>query len=336
MSSLYRRGRRLRNAILVPVERMLPRHLTVLCYHRIAAASSPGFYGFWKNASADAAEFSWQLQYLKQNYTVVGLEDVLAWLDGAGSMPPRPLLITFDDGYRDNLTVAVPALEALGLRAVFFIATDFVGGQKAFPWDYATEAILRSRRKGSVALPLLGSTDLEGDRRTIALHLVRTLKTVPGSALRQILGELAEVLDVAAWGPAPDGLLINWDDLREMAGRGHVIAPHSHTHANLANLSRAEACLEISQSRARIEGGLGCPVQAFAYPYGRPTDFTADTEQELAQQKFKLAFAASGGFSFLGELRRRPYAVRRVMIGGEDTSEAFVTKIGLESRLRGR
>ena len=315
---------------------MLPKHLTVLGYHRIATANSPGFYGFWKNASAGAAEFSRQLQYLKRNYTVIRLEDVVAWLDGTSSLPPRPLLITFDDGYRDNLTVAVPALEALGLRAVFFIATDFVGGQTAFPWDYATEAILRSRRSGVVELPLLGSTDLDGDRRMAALGLVRKLKTVPGHALRQILDGLAKVLEVAAWGPAPDGLQVSWDDLREMAGRGHAIAPHSHTHANLASLSRAEARSEISQSRARIETELGCPVEAFAYPYGRPADFTADTERELGLQKFKLAFAAGGGFSFLGELRRRPYAVRRVMIGGEDRGEDFIAKISLESRLRGR
>jgi hypothetical protein len=86
--------------------------LTVLAYHRIADGWDPDLAGYRPNVSASAGGFAEQLDWIGPRFTVVSLGDVLAWLDGAATLPRRPTLITFDDGYLDNLEAAAPLLAA--------------------------------------------------------------------------------------------------------------------------------------------------------------------------------------------------------------------------------
>lgn len=336
MSDFTRRVRAFRDALLAPLGRILPKHLTVLGYHRISAADEPGFSGYPGNAGPGAAGFEQQLDFMTRHYDAIGLHDLLAWLRGEGPLPERPLLLVFDDGYRDQLTLARPALDARGISALFAVATDYVGGQRAFAWDYAADALLRTRRGDRVELPLLGPCDLGAERGKIAVRFVRALKALSGAALQEALGALAQRLDVPPWGAAPAGLHLDWDDLRALARGGHAIAAHGRTHASLAWLSPEAMRSEIESSRSCIEREIGAPVAAFVYPYGRSQDFDAGVEAELRRQGFELAFAARGGISFLGELRRHPFAVRRVLVGAGDRGRTFAARIGPAARLRSR
>src|SRR4030095_4281545 len=96
--------------------------LPVMIFHRVLPQPDALFPG-----EPDAARFDAQLALLKRWFNILPLPDAIRGLREE-RLPPRPLTLTFDDGYADNCTVALPILQRHGLRAAFFIATDFLAG----------------------------------------------------------------------------------------------------------------------------------------------------------------------------------------------------------------
>lgn len=101
--------------------------LTVLNYHQVNAAANDF-------STVSTGAFREQMEFLKRNYRVLPLQDAVR-LVGASGCGERIVAITFDDGYRDNATIAAPILESLGLPATFFVSTDMVGNAEPFPHD---------------------------------------------------------------------------------------------------------------------------------------------------------------------------------------------------------
>lgn len=101
--------------------------LTVLTYHQVRDPADDG-------SSVGTAAFRQQMEYLRENYRVVPLDDAVKRL-ARGRRPERLVAITFDDGYLDNATTAAPIMHALGLPATFFVSTDMIGSTTPFPHD---------------------------------------------------------------------------------------------------------------------------------------------------------------------------------------------------------
>jgi len=101
--------------------------LTVVTYHQVVDPADDG-------SSVGTDSFRQQMEYLRENYTVVPLEQGVKRL-AVGSRPQRLVAITFDDGYLDNATTAAPIMRALGLPATFFVSTDMIGSARPFPHD---------------------------------------------------------------------------------------------------------------------------------------------------------------------------------------------------------
>src|SRR5262252_433736 len=127
--------------------------ITVLTYHRVGPG--PSVSRIDANVVTVSAEvFDRQLDFVKQHFDIVTVEDIVAAIDGGVTLPPSPLLITFDDGYRDNFDVALPLLRKHRLSATFFVATRFVDERRLFWWDrinYLLKA--SSRAKVELAYP---------------------------------------------------------------------------------------------------------------------------------------------------------------------------------------
>ncbi|MDQ3812564.1 MAG: polysaccharide deacetylase family protein [Armatimonadota bacterium] len=110
----------------------------VLCYHRIGARDV---------MTKPTQEFRRDLEYLKSNYECISLWELCERLR-ANQLLKRPMaVVTFDDGYRDNLTEAVPVLQEAGMPATFFVATGFMGTDRIFPHD-----VELARRNGATGV----------------------------------------------------------------------------------------------------------------------------------------------------------------------------------------
>lgn len=81
-------------------------------------------------------EFREQLQYLQeQGYQTISLLEFIKAKKGKGELPPKPIVLTFDDGYEDNYTELLPIIEPYGMKATVFMATNYIGKDGYLSWD---------------------------------------------------------------------------------------------------------------------------------------------------------------------------------------------------------
>jgi len=103
--------------------------IPILMYHKINPDPETGNLGL----RVPPSEFDWQMQYLfSQGYHSVSLQEVKDYIKEGKPLPPKPVAITFDDGYRDNYTYALPVLEKVGYTATVFVVVNTIGKVNRF------------------------------------------------------------------------------------------------------------------------------------------------------------------------------------------------------------
>jgi peptidoglycan/xylan/chitin deacetylase (PgdA/CDA1 family) len=304
------------------------RRLTVLAYHRIDDPHAPGFDTFKPNVSATPEAFAAQMDFIRRRFHVVYDQQVVGWLRGENSLPPYPLLITFDDGYRDNLVNALPILRERGLPAIVFLATDYIGNDAPFNWDLAAYCFHHTAQS-EADLPALGpqSWNGGGEREAVLNRLLARLKTLPDAESRAAYQALPWALGVEVPGRAFAGMHLSWDEVREMTLSGVSMGGHTQTHPILTRVSPDRAQAEIAGSKARIEDELGRQITTFAYTNGTPTDYNPAVESIVYKAGYEAAYTLVPGPARFDEVGANPFAIRRVFIGHRDTMPRFAAKV---------
>lgn len=273
---------------LRPLLRFLPgNRLLVLAFHRVAREFDP-----YDPETPDAAHFSRQLDALG-GFDVVPLGAGLTALQ-EGRLRRTAVAITFDDGYRDQLAVAAPLLEARGYPSTVFVSSAFVGGQNM--WH---DRLLWALREGVVGSRLDGVGLAEavpaslGARRQLAGRCIAAVKSLPLSAREQAVA----LVEAACGAPPAPRLMLGAKELRELAARpGVEIGAHTRRHPILAACTLEEARAEVSGSRADLEQLLGVSVGLFAYPNGHEGRDFSDRDVGLVREAgFSHAFSADWG-----------------------------------------
>jgi peptidoglycan/xylan/chitin deacetylase (PgdA/CDA1 family) len=252
--------------------------LTILMYHR---------FGWVPDARARLER---QFGFIRKHFTPLPLSDAASRLR-TGGLPPRALCITVDDGHADFRDIAAPALEAHGLPATLFVATDFVSGRD-WLWFDQLEYALRSTQHPSLSHPATGEplalgTDLE--RRACFAALLEHAKDLPDEARRSFPRRIAGAIGVTIpASPPPEFAAVTWDDLKAMR---HVeVGVHTRSHPILARVGDAARLRdEVLGARQEIEAALGRPATSFCYPNGRPEDIGADVLAAVQQAGFDAA-----------------------------------------------
>jgi peptidoglycan/xylan/chitin deacetylase (PgdA/CDA1 family) len=306
---------------------LMPRRepsLTVLCYHRVADELPPDVL---THIASTSQQFEQHLDFLEERFTVVGMDDLAGWLDGAHGLPPRAAMITFDDGYRDNYTVAYPILRRRGLPATIFLATDHIESAEPFWWDRVAHAFHHATVSHPV-LPFLGTRDIsDPEQQEVQMEdWLYAAKEAPDEALREALVSLEEAVGVKP--PTFIDMQLTWSQVSEMHGNGIEIGAHSRTHPILTRLPHARAAAEIRDSVDRIHAELGTRPQSFAYPNGGADHFNSALQQSVSDAGVPLAFTLlNGPAARLREVRARPHVINRTYVGWSDTPERLSLKI---------
>lgn len=270
------------------------RGLLVLNYHRIGnPACTPWDHDLW---SATTEEFDWQVSYLKQHFDLIGPSD----LEHAKANPRgRHVLISFDDGYRDNYAAAFPVLKSHGVPATFFLATRFLDQPHISWWDEIAWMVRTTTHDfldgpDWLADPLLID---HIDPQTTIRQLLKVFKLLPGDRCYEFLQWLG---DETGCGRCPTRLAFNqwmtWDMVREMRAGGMQFGAHTVNHPILARIPIERQRWEITESRKRIERELGEPINTFSYPVGGISSCSSETIDCLNQEGFQWAFRYGVGF----------------------------------------
>ncbi len=263
--------------------------LTTLIYHRVLAQPEP-----LRPGEVDAATFARQMAFLARNFQALPLPEAVHLLR-EDRLPRRAVCVTFDDGYADNLTVALPILEHYRLPATVFVATGYLNGGRMFS-DSVVEIVARSR-SASLDFRQLGLDEyridtVEAQRSTVAA-LQGHLKYLPPAERDARVVPMAEA---ATCGPLPTDLMLTTEQLVELSRRNVEIGGHTHTHTILNTLDDDQARAEITQGKTLLESITGKPVRTFAYPNGRPErDYSARHAAMMSGLGFEAAVTTAHG-----------------------------------------
>lgn len=262
----------------------------VFCYHRIGEGRGPLYPGVALH------DFEACCAFLARHYRVLPLAE-LAERSRNREPLADALAITFDDGYRDNLDLALPVLEKYGLPATVFLATSAIGTDQPL-WHDRVACIVEKTRQDRLVLEV-GDREVHLPLATLparleaVLHACRALKEVPEAEKV----EAVESLRVQAGGPDYSSLagdMLDWDDVRAMSRRNITFGGHTVNHAILTRLPLEEAKQEIREGAHEIEAETDLPCNTFAYPNGDAADFNPDIEEFIESEGFVCA--GSRGF----------------------------------------
>jgi peptidoglycan/xylan/chitin deacetylase (PgdA/CDA1 family) len=294
----------------------LPRRPSILIinYHRIGDAERDLYDRGLIEATAE--EFDDQMAALKRTHRFTELAEVQEFVQHPSRLRHCLVLVTLDDGYRDNYDVAFPILRSHGIRAAFFLATGFVGTRRVPWWDQIAYVIrFAERRRLRLRYPWDESIDLDVTPADEAIERLLQIYKHPATADQELfLSGVEEACRVTRPQECPERLFMSWEEARELAGAGMGIGAHSHTHELLAKLTREQQLGECRLSREVIRENLGLDVDSFAFPVGSHDSFSAVTQECLRETGYRTAFSYYGGVNTPTSLR--PFDVARVALSG--------------------
>lgn len=257
--------------------------LTILIYHRVLANKS-----VLLPDEMDAERFERQMRFLARNFNVMPLADAVQRLK-QGGLPRRACCVTFDDGYADNLTVALPILEKYELPSTLFVATSYLDGGLMFNdavIHIMTETASNTLDFSDLGLDIHEIGAIEA-RRAATIGILRKTRSLPPETRNDLVSRMARIAGV---GSLPDNLMLTRTQLLEMARRGVEIGGHTVSHPVLASLSDSDAREEIALGKQTLENWIDKPVRCFAYPVGLPgRDFEARHAAMVRELGFDLA-----------------------------------------------
>jgi peptidoglycan/xylan/chitin deacetylase (PgdA/CDA1 family) len=285
----------------------------ILAYHRVA---SPTLDPQLLCVAPDV--FVQQLAVIARLGTPLSLGDLVR-AQAIGRVPRRAIVLTFDDGYADNLLAAEPLLAAAGVPATVFVTTGGLESGTPFWWDQLEALLLRTpvaperlevRSRGESLVWHIGQTgpavaassagwdvtraDDPTPRHTAYRELSRVCRALPPTERSVVIAQATAQFDAPA-SPAEHRRL-SVAEVRRLAASGVVtVGAHGVWHAPFAVLTPAQQREELWGGRQTLTGICGQPVDLLAYPFGASDDLTRDCVALAHECGFAAACANQPG-----------------------------------------
>lgn len=320
----------------------------ILAYHRISESPLDPW-----SLSVRPEHFAEHLAVVRRSFQPRSLQDVGQDLRSGRKLHPKSIVITFDDGYADNLHIALPLLERFDIPATIFLVTGAIGSRQEFWWDELTSLLLKpnilpdqldlsihgkeySWRLGKSAEYRAAdyarysswrvSQPTPSLRHTVYMQLWELIHSLPHDDQKEVMNQLR------AWSGNPSGSdvhrILNRSECAELARSGWVeIGAHTINHPSLASLSIDSQRHEILESKACLEEILRRSVNSFSYPFGKRHDYTVDTGTLVRESGFSVACSSMSG---IVDAKTDPFQLPRIHIhdcGGDEFENRLLSKL---------
>jgi len=277
---------------------------TIFNYHSIAGAGEAPWVD--PRYHLPPAEFERQMRFLSERRNPVSLGRLVeAMIDGR-DLPPRSVVVTFDDGYLDHFAVAAPILAKLRIPATFFLPTGYVSRTENQWVDRLYGSFLRRTRP-----------ELDVDGRSFDLSRAdqerAAFKRMEGILLKATCPERDLHLERVEEQLRPEGtaprLTMDWNEAKRLQklSPDFEIGGHSRDHLDVSALSPGEARREIASCAGDLRRELGEAPRDFSFPYER---WTPETQNEVRANGFRSALGM--GSDFLITRRSDRFALPRL------------------------
>jgi peptidoglycan/xylan/chitin deacetylase (PgdA/CDA1 family) len=285
--------------------------VTVLAYHRIATLSDPeSAYLSPSLIDAYPDDFDAGMRWLASRYNVISGWDLVESLRNNKPLPPRALMITFDDGYNCFLNTAVPILRRYHLPATLFIATDYTSNpSKPFWWDTIYTAIHQTKH-AEVNIPTIGklpvSTPLQRD--TAYETLVGAIERTESDKVDLLV---ESITNACGYHPSTQKQRLDWQEIAALSKAGDItIGPHTRRHPILSRTTPEQMQDEIEGSWDDLTANLANPLPLFAYPNGQAYAINEANQHTVQQSGLPGAFTMMAGHNTPGQTN--PYMMHRI------------------------
>ncbi len=275
-------------------DRVCAPRVSVLIFHRVLPEPDPLFPN-----EPCAGHFNALMSAVARSFNVLSLGQAhTLWQQQ--QLPRRALVITFDDGYADNASVALPILQRHGLTATFFVATGFLDGGRM--WNDTVIECLRRCTLAAIDLSSFGLGRVElgslAARRQAIDALLPTIKYLDLAAREQAIARLQSLCGQPV---LPNDLMMTSAQVLQLHRSDMEIGGHTVMHPILTELPAADAAREMAAGRARLQQLTGAAVDVFAYPNGKPDRDYAARDVALARDAgFRCAVSTAAGVVGVG------------------------------------
>jgi peptidoglycan/xylan/chitin deacetylase (PgdA/CDA1 family) len=306
----------------------------ILTYHGVLPAES-GIEAYESRNVVDSETFAWQMRYLARHYRCVSLEEAVRLLASDRPLPRYMVVVTFDDGFRNNLRYAFPILRRCGVPATFFLTTGHIGQGARLLWTERVGRLLaRAATPQTLTLPggtppLTLSFRTAAERERARALLMKSLKAMSRTERDRAIQHLEESLrqEEGAEDAAPHAdryAFLTWGEVVALAQGGAGLGSHTVTHPILTSLDDPDRLDEVVESKRAIERHLGMPCTLFSYPNGMEQDFDERDKANLRKAGFVAAVSQIAG---VNDKETDRFALRRLNIGQGHTPSLFIAQL---------
>jgi peptidoglycan/xylan/chitin deacetylase (PgdA/CDA1 family) len=259
-------------------------HIIILIYHRIAPKEDIGFL-----KPLNPKIFEKQIEYLKQNYNIISLPELQKLIKNKCIPKEKTVIITIDDGYKDNYLYAYPIFKRYNVPATIFLSTGNIEHNEPF-WCDEVSALIHLTSKKELKLKGFQNYDLTypHNKYYCINNLIEKIKRYDKDERIKTINNLIDATDI----DIPDELnqlVLSWNDVKKMNGNVINFGAHTVTHTILTNSKLEDAMCEISGSKEIIEDYLGSDIDTFSYPNGTYDDFNCSIANLVKKAGFTCA-----------------------------------------------
>jgi peptidoglycan/xylan/chitin deacetylase (PgdA/CDA1 family) len=248
---------------------------------------------------ADGKNLQGHLRYLRDHYRVMPLEEALAELYTPSAQKHRDdrrklLVITFDDGYRDNYTHGLALARKLRVPMTIFLIPGYIESGASFWWLEGTNLVANAQVEEAELDGRMYHLRQQDDRRALEQVIDRHARYAQSVAEREdYLAAVRKALAIPSSRSSGEAgaLPLTWPEVLEMEQSGWItFGAHTLHHPVLSYLTDAtEVRREVAECRRVLEERLGHPVYSFAYPIGRPEDIGVEGLQAVKDAGYRWA-----------------------------------------------
>lgn len=263
------------------------------------------------------AEFRDLIASLKAAGQPLSMDQVLHHSLTGAPFPKRSFAITFDDGFRNNLTVAAPVLTEMQVPATFYVSTDLVES-KAMSWIDRIELCLEATPRGTVRLPWRADPwvfDSAEGRKDLLRDIRRVVKSDPSIDVPALISGIYRDCGLTEVFTSDDPLdqKLSWAEVGELAASPlFIVGGHSHTHPILSFLSPEKLAYELDTSLDLLARKAGVPADHYSYPEGLAHCYSPEVIAALKQRGVRCCPTAEDGVNPPGT---DPFLLKRIMVG---------------------
>lgn len=275
----------------------LPNGVYAFNYHRIGDKSQTAFDRAIFSCNEQA--FEQQVLLLKNHFTVINTVELAELIASDKIVSERFAVITFDDGYLDNYTNALPILLKHNVQAVFYLATEFLSANKITWWDEIAY-LLRLSQGMAYQLPR-GIRQYHLEEVNIDKTIQQIMTDIKQTKTLSVLDALDDIR--AKFPLARQKLLsedhklfMGWKEAKELVTKGMEVGSHTLTHPILSQLNNQQHQEEVIESKRILEEMLQCSINSIAYPVGRYYCYNEKTFEFAESAGYNIGFNNEPGF----------------------------------------